>query len=251
MNVVKKFVGRKRDEASANSRISKRGGHCYRPSKLVTSTIFDNDDIFSAVANALIYKHEEEELSVRDAINATIFTSTEREAFLESIDLRNANMYLHQDEELENATPVGELAKKVRTIFSPELQSMWRESTLEREGVFENTDQYYEKPSAESGGGNIPTPLKTPKNLHLSPVQTSVSKGNVLSAKSSGRQRRRSFFPDTSDHARCRARIRIDFKLRNAADAQPVSSLQLDGFSNPEPLREYIPPSSPLCSVSN
>ncbi|KAL3944191.1 MAG: hypothetical protein SGBAC_001748 [Bacillariaceae sp.] len=244
MNVVKKFVGRKWDEESLNYRISKRDEHCYRPSKLVTSTVFDNDEIFSAVANALIYKNEVEGHSERDAINATIFTSTEREAFLESLDLRNANMYLHQDEELEGATPVGELVKKVRNTFGPELQSMWRESALEKEGVSEFTHQHVEK-SSESGG-HIPTPLKTPKNLRLSPVQTSASKGNVLSAKSSGRQRRRSFFPDASDNARGRGRIRIDFKLRNAADAQPVKSLQLDGFSNPEPLREYIPPSSPL-----
>lgn len=249
MNVVKNFVGRKRDEAFGKCRMSKRGEHGYRPSKLVTSTIFDNDDIFSAVANALIYKHEIEELSERDAINATIFTSTEREAFLESLDLRNANLYLHQDEELESATPVGELVKKVRATFGPELQSMWRESVMEKESASELGEQHVAE-KRDDGGSNIPTPLKTPKNLQLSPVQTSISQGNVLSTKSSGRQRRRSFFPDASDHVRCRARIRIDFKLRNAADAQPVKSLQLDGFSNPEPVREYVPPSSPLCSKS-
>lgn len=248
MNVIKNFVGRKRDETFEISRMSERRVHCYRPSKLVTSTVFDNDDIFSAVANALIYKHEIEELSERDAINATIFTATEREAFLESLDLRNANLYLHQDEELDGATPVGELVKKVLTTFGPELRSMWRQSVMEQESVSESSCHDIEK--TDESQGNIPTPLKTPKNLQLSPIETSVSQGNVLSAKSSGRQRRRSFFPDACDNARCRARIRIDFKLRNAAEAQPVKSLQLDGISNPEPLREYIPPSSPLCANS-
>ena len=158
-------------------------------------------------------------------------------------------MYLHQDDELESATPVGELVKKVRSTFGPELQSMWRESVLEKESASELGEQHVVE-NRDELGSNIPTPLKTPKNLQLSPVQTSISQGNMLSAKSSGRQRRRSFFPDASDNARCRARIRIDFKLRNEADAQPVKSLQLDGFFNPEPVREYVPPSSPLCANS-
>lgn len=214
----------------------------YRPSALITSTVFDNDDIFAAVANALIFKYETEGLPERDSINATIFTATEREAFLESLDLRNANIYLHQDEELKDMTPVDELVQKIRLIFGKELQSMWRDSMLSADAS---------SSVSKDGARHIPTPLKTPKNLQLSPVQTSRRSSNTLSTKSSGRQRRRAFFPDACDQARCKARIRIDFKFKNAVNAQPIKSLQLDGISNPEPLHAYIPPSSPLHALSN
>jgi hypothetical protein len=214
---------------------------------LITSTVFDHDDIFSAVATALIFKHETEGLSERDSINATIFTATEREAFLESVDLRNANMYLHQDEELKDMTPVDELVQQIRSVFGKELQSMWRESILSTEASSSAAAEIH-----KDNMRNVPTPLKTPKNIQLSPVQTSCKSANTLSMKSSGRQRRRSFFPDACDQARSKARrIRIDFKFKNASDAQPVKSLHLDGFSNPEPLQAYIPPSSPLQVFSN
>lgn len=246
MNVVKRLVGRKRDVENCRRPYAKRIDLSYRPSALITSTVFDNDDIFSAVASALIFKHDTEGLSERDSINATIFTATEREAFLESVDLRNANMYLHQDEELKDMTPVDELVQQIRSIFGKELQSMWRESILSTEASSSAAADIHWDDMR-----NVPTPLKTPKNLQLSPVQTSCKSSNTLSMKSSGRQRRRSFFPDACDQARCKARIRIDFKFKNASNAQPVKSLHLDGFSNPELLQAYIPPSSPLHVSSN
>eukprot|EP00980_Cylindrotheca_fusiformis_P014724 scaffold4009_cov124-Cylindrotheca_fusiformis.AAC.4 len=246
MNVVKKLVASKRCVEDRFRQHGKRTELSYRPPKLITSTVFDNDDIFSAVANALIFKYETEGLSERDSINATIFTATEREAFLESLDLRNANIYLNHDEELMDMAPVDELVRKTRSIFGKELQSMWRENKLSLDA---SSAKQEEEPKDSSQ--SIPTPLKTPKNLRLSPVQTSQQSSNTFSTKSSGLQRRRSFFPDACDQARCKTRIRIDFKFQGAVgNAQPVKSLQLDGISNPQPLQQYIPPSSPLHATS-
>jgi hypothetical protein len=240
MNVVKKLVGRKRDavaEASCRRSQQKRKAFSYRPSALVTVTVFDNDEIFSAVANTLIFNYENEGLSERDAINATIFTATEREAFLESLDLRHATIYLHQDEELAEGSPVSDLVIKVQSIFGKSLRSMWRDNMLNTESINHVEDNNEGTPPSR-----YTRPLKTPKNLH-SPIITSSKSSNVLSDNI---KKRRTFFPDACEQPRSRTRIRIDFKLSNASNAQPVNSLQLDGFSNAEPLGAYIPPRSPI-----
>lgn len=222
--------------------MTSKGGlaYRYRPSALVTSTIFDNDEIFSAVAKALIFKHEVEGLSEEDSIKATLFTSEEKRAFLESLDLRNSTLSFQQDEELNDLSPINELMRKTRSIFGKTLQSLWQDSTSPSVTVSE------ENVITSEENHKYQLPLKTPKNLH-SPIKTSCNVSNVLSHKSSGRQRRRAFFPDTCDQERSRPRMRLDFNLSNF---MPAKSLHLDGFSNPESLCAYIPPSSPI-SCSN
>lgn len=230
------------DELVCNE--SRKGAYRYRPSALVTSTIFDNDDVFSAVAKALLFQHETEGYSEEDAIKSTLLTSEEQRAFLESLDLRNATMYLHQDEELNDLTPVNELVKQARFIFGKTLQSLWRDSMVRSEiSSVEDSSTLVSDEIHE-----YHRPLKTPKNLHSPIITTTTSSSSTKSPSSSNKlsqkRRRRSFFPDPCDQARGRARMRIDFNFSKGA--KQVKTLTLEGFSNPQSISSYIPPSSPI-----
>lgn len=210
----------------------------YRPPALITSTAFDNDETFATVAKALLFRYEQREMSERDAINETLVTSEEKRAFMEALDLRHAAMFLNQDEELEEGL-VNDLVQRTRCIFGASLKQLWRES------IVPDSESESEFPSCEEefvlgiDGHEYRQPLKTPKNLH-SPITSSTmdSLPLALRPKSSGKSRRRTFFPDSAEQPRVRSRIRLDF---NFSGAQQVESLVLDGLA--PPLGSYAPPS--------
>jgi hypothetical protein len=239
MDVLKKLVGRRNMVGSEEScyRQKQTRGLSYRPPALVTSNTFDTDETFATVAKALLFRYEHEGMSERDAINVTLVTSEEKRAFLESLDLRHATMFTNHEEDLEEAL-VNDLVQRTRYIFSGTLKLLWRESVVPDDGEPDTLSE--EELVVGIDGHEYRRPLKTPKNLH-SPITSSKSASQSslsLTLKSSGRQRRRRFFPDSSEQTRCRTRIRLDFKL---SGAQPVQSLQLDGLE--PPLGSYAPPS--------
>ena len=199
----------------------------YRPPPLLISTTFDNDDKFSAIANAMIYRYDYDGMSEREAIEATLVTVNERRAFLESLDLRNAQLYLDEPDE-EGEFSLTALVQRTTSTFACELRSLWRESVQaepdydEREEPSLDGGDEYQKPPAPPRGRKAP----------LSNQSSSQS-----SKRSSGR-RRRSFFPD-SEHKRCQPRMCFEFKIPIASQVQ---SLQLDGISPPS-MATYAPPS--------
>jgi hypothetical protein len=248
MEVLKKLVGRRNtvgNEESCYHQHVKCARPSFRPPSLVTSTAFDNDETFAIVAKAMLFRYENEGLSERAAVNATLLTAEEKRAFLEALDLRNTTMHFHDLEDMEDS-PVNEIVLRTRAIFGQTLKSMWRESII--------IPGYSASPSIRNGEldcDEYRPPLKTPKNRHFSPIRPSSSLSNNTSSskislplnnsKSSGKQRRRRFFPDSDQQPRCRTRIRIDFKL---SGTEPVQSLQLDGLSQ----GAYAPP-SPIAST--
>lgn len=252
MQLFKKCVGRRNMVASEEScyqhQVKKVGGSSsYRPPALVTSTEFDDDDIFAAVARAMLFRYENEGLNERDTINATLVTSEDKRTFLESLDLRNATMYINNDVDDLEDSPINEIVHMTRSIFGETLKLMWRECITGYDGHGVESDEDIVGDSHDEYRHR----LKTPKNNLHSPIGFLSAKSCSQSAyslslqpKSSGRQRRR-FFSDSEQQPRCRTRIRLDFKL--SGTVEPVQSLQLDGVAAP-PVGAYDPP-SPISST--
>jgi hypothetical protein len=198
----------------------------YRPPPLLISTTFDDDDKFSTVANAMIHRYDYAGMSERDAIGATLVTLNEKRTFLESLDLRNAQLYLDEPDE-EGEFSLTALVQRTTSTFADELRSLWRESIEAESG-------YDEREQRSLGGDEYQKPPASPRGLKAPVSNQSCSQS---SQQSSGR-RRRSFFPD-SEHKRCQPRMRFEFKIPIASQVQ---SLQLDGISPPS-IAGYAPPS--------
>ena len=221
-----------------------------RPPSVVTSTAFDDDNVFQTVARAMMFRHEVERLSEREAINASLVTAEDKRAFLESLDLRSANLYMNFEEtELENSA-INEVVEMTRSMFGETLKLLWRESI---------TGYDSQSSGILSQGGDIVDDddntgyrqrLKTPKNYLHSPIRVAMAdttcgkqnnENSSIKPKRSGRERRQ-FFPDTEP--RCRARIRLDFKLATVLGraGEEVKTLQFDGQPVPSMIG-YAPPS--------
>lgn len=225
-----------------------------RPPSVVTSTAFDDDDVFQAVARAMLFRFESEGLCERDAINFTLVTSEDKRGFLESLDLRSANMYINIDDMMLDAesSAINEIVEMTRATFGETLKLLWRESITgydsQSSGILSEEDIADDDDNTE-----YRQRLKTPKNnLHHSPIRKVLGEAcskdadnSSIKPKSSGRQRRR-FFPDIEP--RCRSRIRLDFKL--AICGEHVNSLQLDGQAMPSMLG-YAPPSPISMNMAN
>lgn len=246
MEVLKKFVGRRNmvanEEVCFMRKMGARSTNLYRPPAVVTSTAFDDDDVFQAVARAMFIRYEVEGLSERDAINATLSTLEDKRGFMESLDLRSANMYSNCSEHEMETSALFEIVEMIRATFGETLKLLWRESITGYDR--QSSGNLVEDDMVTDDDNDYRYPLKTPKNLH-SPIRVVLSESTypretncTIKPKSSGRQRRR-FFPDITEPPRCRSRIRLDFKLPGG---EQVKSLQLDGQSMPS-LVGYAPPS--------
>jgi hypothetical protein len=235
MNRLKYLVSRKgavgNEEFNYQQHLNDDGASAssYRPPPIVTSAAFDNDNAFSTVAKALLYRFENEGLPESEAIYSTLVTHAERKAFLESLDLRQAQISL--DEELEmGESPMTSIVQRTSSYFGDALREMWRESILnagEREEAPVKTE--YKVPPS-------PRNLGSPRSSHSSSNSSSVSSG----------MRRRRFFPD-SDNQISRTRIRFDWKIPQGQ--LPAQSLQLDGATSTAPQPLYKPP-SPMDSTA-
>jgi hypothetical protein len=240
MDIFKNFVGRRNmvgitsETSQYQKEIKKADPFSYRPPALVTSTSFDSDERFMIVAKLLLFRYEKEGCSVKDAINATLTTSEEKQAFLEALDLRQATIQFQQDDEMIES-PMDALVGTTRSIFVHELKCLWRQCIL-------SGDETTDCRSQDSYDLEFHRPLKTPKHNIHSPIQSEIqiksSEKFVSTQPKSSKLRRRRFFAD-GDQSRRRSSIRIEFKL---SGTQPVESLQLDCISQP-PLGSYAPPS--------
>lgn len=242
MEVLKNFIGNRNLTSRGGAIHQRHMGSTYRPPTVVTSTVFDNDDTFLAFAQDMIFRYEREGLCERDAINVTLVTPADKQAFLESLDLRTVATFFNDDEESMDNSLINETVRKTREIFRDTLKLLWRESITGYEGHTSSEFQGGEEGIVE-GNGVCFSRLKTPRSLH-SPIRSILTESSythnqniAIRPKSSGRQRRR-FFPDSTEPPRFRSRIRLDFKLSSTA---PVKSLTLDGF--PSPRGSYAPPS--------
>jgi hypothetical protein len=123
------WVGITSETSQYQKEIKKADPFSYRPPALVTSTSFDSDERFMIVAKLLFFRYEKEGCSVKDAINATLTTSEEKQAFLESLDLRHATIQFQQDDEMIES-PMDALVGTTRSIVVHELKRVWRQSIL-------------------------------------------------------------------------------------------------------------------------
>jgi hypothetical protein len=233
MDRIKCWVGRRNavgvEEFSYQKKMNENcAAPSYRPPPLLISTTFDHDDKFSAIAKAMIYRYDYDGMSEREAIDATLVTLNEKRTFLESLDLRNAKLYLDEPDE-EGEFSLTALVQRTSSTFAYELRSLWRESVQaesdydEREAPSFFVGNEYQQPPASPRG------RKTPIS----------NQSSSQSVKQSGGRRRRSFFPD-SEHKRCQPRMRFEFKMMPIASQ--VQTLQLDGISPPS-VASYAPPS--------
>jgi hypothetical protein len=230
MDRIKCWVGRRNAGVEEFSYQKKTNGNCaapsYRPPPLLISTTFDNDDKFLAVANAMIYRYDYDGMSEREAIDATLVTLNEKRTFLESLDLRNAGLYLDEPDE-EGEFSLTALVQRTTSTFACELRSLWRESV-------QAESDYDEREEPSLVGDEYQKPPASPRGRK---AQLSNQSSSQSLKQNSGR-RRRSFFPD-SEHKRCQPRMRFEFKIPIASQVQ---SLQLDGISPPS-MASYAPPS--------
>jgi hypothetical protein len=240
-----------------------------RPTPLVTSTYFDCDDTFKAIATAMLYRYEHEACSEREAINATLTTTEDKRSFLESLELRKVQIYNTMDEEdfeLGTTMTTGDchslsfIIQQTNNVFDRTLKDMWRASVLlENEAMchvpLDNNDhdqhQHHLVLEEEEEEGNIEPafqkPPPSPKNSRHHRTPRSVScpyssrpsnntnhkNNNSNNASESRGARRRRFFPDSfSETSHNKYRTRICFDWAKRVTATPVQSLQLDGMAS-------------------
>mmetsp|Transcript_42058 Transcript_42058/g.101132 ORF Transcript_42058/g.101132 Transcript_42058/m.101132 type:complete len:349 (+) Transcript_42058:250-1296(+) len=215
------------DDISTHSNFFPNNPYGRRPTKpllapLVTTTRFDDDETFVGVAQDMIIKFEHHSMTEREAIQSTLRTVEERRAFLEALDFKNANLNLQDDD----ATGVEDVVITTRSIFGSTLQTMWKESMVEKAAaaatpttVASETSFFAEAGMVEDGENvdmyySIHHPPKTPKNIAMSPVEctfgsSKVSTGIILSPvdynndsqnhhQKQSKKRRRWFFAETS-----------------------------------------------------
>ena len=215
-----------------------KSGFMCRPPPLKTSSTFDNDDAFAAVAGAMLYRYENEGQSERDAVHATLISSAERRAFLEALDIRNVQIYAseHQSELEENT--LHQLVQRTTDIFATTLRDMWRESAT-CESELNDMDSACDRNNAsDTSGSKYRKPPPSPKHVLQS---RSSSLSTHSSGSRSGVHSRRRFFPDSDSSRRCRTRVRFDWKRPTP---EPVKSLHLDEHPpTPPRVSKYEPPS--------
>ena len=220
----------------------------YRPTSLVTSTVFDNDDVFCTVAHAMLFRYENEGLNERDAICGVLVTAEQKRQFIDSMESRfmtTSNVTGHEEAMAEDS-PANEIIGRFRFSLGDTLKELWRES--------DKMDFMTTEPS-NSGSNNhaYQSPLKTPKNTLHSPMKSSSDIAMSDDPQGGGRKhhgQRRRFFPDGDQHnAAGRPAFRWDFHF--SSGGQQVQSLQLDGLEHKTSgvLGSYSPP-SPISMAS-
>lgn len=146
---------------------------------VVTSTKFDRDETFSAVARAMIHRYHDQNMSEREAILGALGNGNDLPAFIEALDQKFIVLSTQNtDDATEHACDddaLSEIVLKTRSIFYATLKAMWREKELSgtigqeeslrqhRDEIVSNHEEEYRKHHP-----------KTPKNLHMSPMRTSA-----------------------------------------------------------------------------
>mmetsp|Transcript_23695 Transcript_23695/g.50403 ORF Transcript_23695/g.50403 Transcript_23695/m.50403 type:complete len:320 (+) Transcript_23695:17-976(+) len=150
---------------------------------VVTSTKFDSDEAFSMVAGAMIHRYEHENKSEREAIHAVLASAEDTRAFIEALDLRFISLSADEtdgDDAIDDA--FSEIIIRARSLFYVTLQALWREkeSQLSTPGKEDDADRdgiMVEEDLSDHDEYRKQHP-KAPKNLRMSPMQTSFGYKN-------------------------------------------------------------------------
>lgn len=157
---------------------------------VVTSNKFDSDEAFLMVSRNMMKRYESENMSEREAIHATLGKSEDKRAFIEALDLRYATLlnassdYADFNHTTDDA--ILEAVHQTRSIFDVTLKSMWREESVassspqgmtEQESTFIDVDAMIEQQRRDDDDEHRRQHQpKAPKNLRMSPMQSSFKK---------------------------------------------------------------------------
>ena len=157
---------------------------------VVTSNKFDSDEAFLMVSRNMINRYENENMNEREAIHATLGKAEDKRAFIEALDLRYATLlnassdYADFNHTTDDA--ILEAIHQTRSIFDVTLKSMWREESVassssegmtEQEATFNDVEAMIEQQRRDDDDEHRRQHQpKTPKNLRMSPMQTSFKK---------------------------------------------------------------------------
>jgi hypothetical protein len=211
---------------------------------LVTSTRFDDDKTFLSVAQDMIFRFDNENMTEREAVQSTLTTVEERREFLEALDVKYSNFDGSSDEVLQNVVLV------TRRTFASTLQSMWKEAAAVAAVTTpttvlsdSTTGSFFVEPGMADDDVHeyysTHQPPKTPKNLTMSPIRCAHKASSKLSSATKchhqqqpSKKRRRWFFADSKtaiaptsgtkrDRVRSsKTRYHFDFKSSSSSSAE-------------------------------
>ena len=200
--------------SSSLSLSSLYGRRSLPPPTVVTCSKFDSDEAFAIVARAMVYRYEHDDLTEREAIEATLGMMDDKRAFIEAMDLKFTTLvsddYISSQQDGSDA--ISEIIIQTRSIFDSTLKSMWREMDSD-ESTSVNDETLVEQRDDDDTVGfeRYAKQPKTPKNLRMSPIQSSYnykSQGEDMpqSTTCSGgnqpfKRQRRWFFAETEKHS--------------------------------------------------
>mmetsp|Transcript_34536 Transcript_34536/g.81424 ORF Transcript_34536/g.81424 Transcript_34536/m.81424 type:complete len:357 (-) Transcript_34536:187-1257(-) len=185
-----------------SSRLSLYGRRCSARDlmSVETSNKFDSDDAFSMAARKMLHRYENENMNEREAIHSTLTKVEDKQAFIEALDLKYSTLLTANDgfvdDEDASDEAMSEVIHQVRSLFDVTLKAMWKEGEessssgmTERDATFKNIEAMAEEHRRddeylEYRRHHRP---KTPKNLRMSPMQTSfkcTSYGNISLSES-------------------------------------------------------------------
>ena len=155
------------------------------PPSVITSTKFDNDQTFAIVARDMLYRYEHKNMTEREAIEATLSQLDDQCAFIQAMDLKH-NTVLH-DEYISSKDndALSDIIIQTRSIFHRTLKLMWEEITsgiMNHDAVLKSRN---ESLAEQSDDDRINIHPKTPKNIRLSPIQSSNHTGGMVYCGSS------------------------------------------------------------------
>lgn len=141
-----------------------------RVMNVMTSNRFDNDETFSKVARAMIFRHQQENMSERGVVEEILGKTDDLRAFIEVLDLKY--MAVTADGDVGD-DDLSEIVFKMRSIFDTTLKAMWQEieSVVSMEDQ-ESRQQHRVEMIVDADEYRQQHP-KTPKNLRMSPMRTS------------------------------------------------------------------------------
>ena len=142
---------------------------------VVTSNKFDDDEIFTAVAQAMINRYQNENMSEQEAILATVKGADELRAFIEALDQK----YIICTSENTNETEISgdetfsEIVFNTRSMFNATLKALLSQNDLATEERGDGFKKYPDEMIAHDQDEYRKRHPKTPKNLRMSPMRTS------------------------------------------------------------------------------
>eukprot|EP00536_Pseudo-nitzschia_multiseries_P004665 jgi/Psemu1/237830/estExt_Genewise1.C_790032 len=175
-----------------SSRLSLYGRRCSARDlmSVETSNKFDSDVSFSMIARKMLYCYENENMNEREVIRATLTKAEDKRAFIEALDLKYSTLLTANTDsssgEYDADEAMSEVIHQIRSIFDATLKAMWREqeessssssstTKTEREATFKDVEAMAEQDRSNEDHQEYRRHHrpKTPKNLRMSPMQTS------------------------------------------------------------------------------